>query len=557
MTPEPIESIRAASASEALALARAAFDRRAWREVADRLGQDQTSQPRIEDLERLATAQQMLGEPDDARATWERAHFAALAAGDPVRASRNAFHLVMNLFQRGESAQASGWQARAMRLLDDAGSDCVERGLLRIPEALQALNTGDMRRSLAVFEELGALAERFGDRDAFAMACLGQGQSLIAMGEVDRGIALLDEAMVAVTTDDVSPLNVGIVYCASIEAYQSVFDLGRAQEWTTALGRWCDSQPDAVPFRGRCLVFRSELLLLHGLWQDALAEVGRAHDWLSRPPIEPSIGEAHYQRAELHRLRGSFAEAEEEYAKGATWGRRPDPGFALLRLAQGDRVAALAAIRRALDEADPTTRSRLLGPSVEILIAVGHVDDARAAADELAALAVARPDRRQPPMLRAIANRADGLVRLASGDVRGALAALRRAADLWRSLDAPYELARVRVSIALSLRELGDRDSASIELAAARETFGRLEAAPDLARLETLEATRQVTPGGLSARESEVLANLARGATNRQIAAKLGISERTVDRHVSNIFTKLDVSTRAAATAFAFEHRLL
>ncbi len=538
-----------------LDLAHDAFDRRAWSEVADRLGSaDADDKLEIDDLERLATALQMLGRPDEAYRTWERAHLAALRDGNPIRAVRHAYHIVMNLGQRGEFAQAGGWHARATRLLDETGVDCVERGLLLVPLALRARDQGEVAESMSIFDQVGVVAERFGDRDLLALSCLGRGETLIALGEVDRGIALLDEAMVAVTTGEVSPMNVGIVYCGSIEAYQAVFDLGRAQEWTAALDRWCDSQPDAVPFRGRCLVFRAELLQFHGLWQDAVIEVGRAHDWLSRPPPQPAVGEALYQQAELHRLRGDFAAAESAYREGAKWGRKPDPGLALVRLALGDRRAAGAAIRRALDEADPIARPRLLEPYVEIMLAAGDIPAAEAGVRELAGLAGPAA---KPPLLRAIAARADGLVRLAAGDAMGALVSLRRAWELWQALDAPYEGARVRVAIARARRSLGDADGAAIELAAARDVFDELGAVPDRDHVDEISGTPPPAPGGLSPRELEVLRLVASGRTNREIAADLGISERTIDRHVSNIFTKLDVSSRAAATAFAYEHRLV
>lgn len=538
-----------------LDLARDAFDRRAWGDAADGLAAaDAARTLEIDDLERFAVALHMLGRPDDAVRTWERAHHAALRSGDPIRAARDAFHIVMNFGQRGEFAQAGGWHARTARLLDDGGADCVERGLLLIPAALQALDQGHYAEALAGFEQVAALAERFHDREVLAMSCLGRGQTLIAMGEIERGVTLLDEAMVAVTTGEVSPINVGIVYCGSIEAFQAVFDQGRAQQWTAALNHWCESQPDAVPFRGRCLVFRAEILQFHGLWQEAAVEVDRARDWLSRPPIEPAVGEAYYQQAELHRLRGEDAEAEAAYRDGAKWGRRPEPGLALLRLATGDRPAAVAAIRRALDEADPFARPRLLEPFAEIMLAAGDGASARAAADELLALGAARS---QPPLLQAIAARADGLVRLASGDPKGALVALRRAWDLWRALDAPYESARVRVAIARTCRALGDTETATFELSAARETFTELGALPDRDRVDAISGAAPPIPGGLSARELEVLRLVAAGRTNREIAADLGISGRTVDRHVSNIYTKLEISSRAAATAFAYEHRLV
>jgi DNA-binding CsgD family transcriptional regulator/tetratricopeptide (TPR) repeat protein len=398
------------------------------------------------------------------------------------------------------------------------------------------------------------MARRFDDPELMAMSHLGLGQALVDVGELDRGLMLLDEALVAVTTGEVSPINVGVVYCGSIESFQQVFDLGRAQEWTAALDRWFATQPDAVPFRGRCLVFRAEILQFHGRWNDALAEVGRAHEWLSRPPVEPAVGEACYHRGELHRLRGEFGRAEADYRLASKWGRRPDPGLALLRLAQGDRAAASATIQRALGEADQTQRPRLLEATALIELANDRVDAARVAADELLGRAAMAP---QIPLLDAIASRTDGLVRFAEGDMKGALAVLRRSWDRWRALDAPYEAARVRVAIGQVCRALDDDVAAELELGAAREVFVGLGATPDIATLDALEGIHPPTPGGLSAREVEVLRRLVGGATNRQIAAALGISERTVDRHVSNIYTKLDVSSRAAATSFAYEHGLV
>jgi ATP/maltotriose-dependent transcriptional regulator MalT len=405
-----------------------------------------------------------------------------------------------------------------------------------------------------MFAGAAAVADQFRDPDLAALGRLGRGQSLIAMGETARGVAFLDEAMIAVTAGEVSPINVGIIYCASIEAFQALFDLRRAQEWTAALSHWCESQPDMVPFRGRCLVYRAELMQFHGLWQEADSETQRAREWMARPPIEPAMGEAHYQQAELHRLRGDQAEAEREYREASRWGRRPDPGLALLRLAQGDSEAAAAAIRRALDEADALTRPRLLEPSVEILLARGEVDAARAAAEELLGLA----GRSGATLLHALAAGADGAVRLAADDARGALASLRRAWTLWQELDAPYESARTRVQVGLACRALGDDDTAQLELSEARRVFGDLGAASDLARVDRLLGSAgDSRPGGLSPREIEVLRLVAAGRSNREIAAELVISERTVDRHVSNIFTKLGVSSRSAATAYAYAHKVV
>ena len=288
---------------------------------------------------------------------------------------------------------------------------------------------------------------------------------------------------------------------------------------------------------------------------DAAEEAQRARIWLSRPPPESGVGEALYQLAELDRLRGDFASAESTYREAGASGRRPEPGLALVRLAQGDVDLAGASIRRALAETtDDLVRARLLEPQVEIAIAAGDLDGARDAADQLSGLAAAI----DAPLLHAMAGRADGVVRLVAGDTVGALGILRRASDVWRDLDAPYEGARVRVWLGRACRELGDADGATLEFDTAREVFGRLGAATDLAWLDVESGHRAPDlTDGLSPREIEVLRHVAAGWTNRAIAEALVISERTVDRHVSNIFTKLDLSSRAGATAYAYEHELV
>jgi DNA-binding CsgD family transcriptional regulator len=543
------------SSAEALERGRRAFATQAWAAAYEQLeAADGARSLAVEDLERLATTAHMLGRTDDATRAWERAHQAAMREGDLARAVRHAFHLVMGFGQRGDVAQAGGWFARAQGIVDEMGPDPVERGYLMVPLGLRALDSGDPSAAFGFFEDAAAIAARFDDPDLSTLGRLGRGECLIAMGETARGVAFLDEAMVAVTAGEVSPINAGIVYCAAIEAFQAIFDLRRAQEWTTALSRWCDDQPDLVPFRGRCLVYRAELMQFHGLWQEAVAEAGRAADWLSRPPPEPAIGEAHYQQAELHRLRGEEEAAEQDYRAASQWGRRPDPGLAMLRLAQGDTETAAASIRRAIEEADEFSRPRLLEPYVEIMLAGRDVVAARAAADELVALAV-RCDATLP---RAIASRAAGTVQLAEGDARGALTTLRGAWELWLDLEAPYESARVRVQVGLACRAVGDADTAELELTAARAVFADLGAVRDVARVDDLIARVGAVRGsGLSRRELEVLRLVADGRTNREIATELGISERTVDRHVSNVFSKLDVSTRSAATAYAYEHRLV
>jgi DNA-binding NarL/FixJ family response regulator len=544
--------------SEDIENAREAYRQQHWSEAFARLSDPKVSASLgFEDLRRLAIAAHMLGRPQERQAAGERAYHAALDEGDLVAAATAAFWVGFGHLEYGEVAQAGGWLARSGGLLEQIGEPTVVHGYLLLPIGLRSLGEGAIAEAREAFEAMGRIGRQFDDPDLVTFSLLGLGDCLIQSGRKREGIGLLDEAMLAVTSGEVSPEVVGLAYCAAIESYQQAFDLRRAQEWTSVLSGWCEAQPDAVPFRGRCMVYRTELMVLHGQWDAAADEVRRAHDRLAGPPPAPppALGEADYQQAELDRLQGSFAAAAAGYRRAAEHGRQPEPGRALLRLAQGRLASALATIRRALDEtANTLARQRLLGPYVEILIAVGELEDARAAATELGQLAVGADSR----LLDAIATGADGAVRLASGDHAEALVSLRRSWAAWQEVDAAYEAARLRVLIALACRALGDEETAAIELEAAGRVFSDLGAGPDLARVRRAFGEGPGAGGAqLTGREVEVLRLLAAGRTNREIAGELVISERTVDRHVSNLFSKLDVPSRSAATAYAYEHGIV
>jgi DNA-binding CsgD family transcriptional regulator len=539
-----------------LARGREAAGRLAWADAFTALSlADRSTALAGEDLELLATAAYLLGRVEDCLQALRRAQRLHAERGDRRRAARCAFWLAFHLINQGEQAQASGWLARANRLLEHERQECAEAGLLLVPVALGQVVAGDYAAARRTAARAGAIGRRVADGDLVALALCLHGRAMVRDGRVREGVVLLDEAMVAVVAGELSPPVAGVVYCSVIDACQEVLEWRRAREWTAALGAWCDKQPDMVTFTGQCLVHRAEILQLHGEWPRAVEEARRAGERLARGADGYASAAALYQQGEVHRVLGDFPAAEVAYRQASRRGLEPQPGLALLRLAQGRTDAAGAAIRRVVAEtSERFRRARLLPAQVEILLAAGDVPAARDAADELTGIA----ERYDTPALRAMAGHAQGAVLLAEGDARAAVVMLRGAWQLWRELEAPYEAARVRVLVGLGCRALGDEEAAAMELDAARDVFARLGAAPDLARLETLDRRDGAAAGhGLTARELEVLRLVAAGKTNRAIATSLVLAEKTVDRHVTNLYAKLGVSSRAAATAYAYQHRLL
>jgi DNA-binding NarL/FixJ family response regulator len=498
-----------------------------------------------EEQELHAVALALTRRDDHAAAAMERAHNGWLEVGDPRRAARSAWWLGMYLMDLGHRAPALGWFQRGARIVEEAELDCMERSMFLLPRALGMLS-GQPDEALELLREVVRASSRFDDPEQAALARFGMGLALVRIGDTTQGVAAFDEAMAAVLAGDTGPIASGLIYCGVILQCQQIFDLGRAREWTAALTEWCERQQGLLPFQFQCFVHRSEVAQVSGDWATAWREANAACDHLAGQD-DPLIGMAYYQRAELRRLRGEFEEADRDYRRAAEVGHHAEPGHQLLLLASGEVEAADAAIRRARADAHrPVQRARVLAAFVEITLASGDPVSARDAVAELTELA----DTFASEQLSAVAAQCDAAVLLVEDEPAAALRAASRAEELWRRLRAPYETARVRVLRADACDRLGDAATAELERAAAVAMLESLGAAGDLVGLRDRS---QGAPGGLSPREIEVIALVARGLSNRQIAEELVISERTVARHLSNIFTKIGVASRSAATAWAFQ----
>jgi DNA-binding NarL/FixJ family response regulator len=531
--------------------ARDAFDRQAWRRAYEDLSAAAVVSPlEVDDLERLASAAYLAGLSDESRSAWIKAHETCAHVGDVARAVRCAFWLAFDLLNAGDLARGGGWVDRAQRLLDDRKIDCVERGYLRYAAALRAAFSGDVESGYEGFHAAVEIGVLFHDPELAALARIGEGRLLIWLGRVNEGVALLDEGMVAIEANDLSAISIGDAYCTAIEGCTEVLDIGRAHTWTAALTRWVDGQPELMLYRGQCLIHRAELLQLRGDWDAATAQLEEADRRLVGPVGQRARGAAAYLKGDLHRLRGQYHAAETEFQLASELGRDPQPGLALLRLATGKVEAAAASIRRAYhEENDPVSRARLAVGYVEIMLACGDVAAARSAADELGNVAGLL----RLPLPAALHLQVLGAVLLAEDQPEPAVSALRQALARWHELDAAYEAARTRMLIAAACRAMADHDSAELEVAGALSVFDRLHAVRDGA---AARAAQRVPSSGLTAREEEVLAQIAKGLTNRQIAELLFVSEKTVATHVGHILTKLGLPSRAAATAYAYEHGL-
>jgi ATP/maltotriose-dependent transcriptional regulator MalT len=537
-----------------LELARERYEAKAWGAAFEAFVRADERRPlERDDLERLVWSAALAGHDDAFVATLERLHKVCVEEGECVRAARAAFWIGFFLASFGAPARAAGWLGRAEKLLENEAGPCAVRGYLLLPTVYRHLGEGKDADAQSLAHEAARIGEASHDRDLAAFAHNLEARALLHQGHVAAGIALLDEVMVATTSDELSPMVTGIVYCNAIVTCRRIQALDRAREWTAALDRWCKKHEQLVTFTGHCRVHRAEMMELSGAWAEALDEVQRVRAKLIGNADPDAYGEACYRQAELLRLRGDLAGAEEAYRLASENGREPQPGLALLRLAQGDPAAALNALRRILATTSAKWhRASFLPALVEVAIAAGEIDEAKSGARELDELSAHFASE----ILGAIAQHAHGAVSVAEGDHRGAVEPLRRAFAVWHKAGAAFLAARIRLLLSRVYLALGDRDGAELEESAARKVFEQV-GAPLVGRGLERGRVESRSTHGLSPREIEVLRLLAAGKTNKAIARELKVSERTVDRHVSNIFTKIGVPTRAAATAFAYEKKLV
>jgi DNA-binding CsgD family transcriptional regulator len=532
--------------------ARIAYDRRDWLAAYGGLSEVAAGDLTADDFSRLATAAYLVGRRNDCIQALQRVYQLQLDGGDVLASVRAAFWLALVLLTSGETAVGGGWVGRAQRLLADVDGDVVERGYVSIHLMFRHIFGGELDPAQDLAERITDYGRRFADPDLIAMGLNSHGRLLLAGNRVPEGLALLDEAMVGVAAGEVSTIIAGIVYCSMIEACQEIGDFDRAARWTSQLTAWCDDQPGLVPFTGQCAVHRGQIMRAHGAFDEALAEFDLAVLRYRAADAMDAAGLAMAERGDVLRLRGDLAGAAAAYDAAVTFGYEPQPGLALLWLAQGRTAAAVAAVRRLLREVgDPVHRSRLLPAAVEVLLGDRDADSAAGLAAELQEIAASFGC----PSVQARADHASAEVAVATGDPAAALPLLRRERGVWERLGARYDTARCGVLLGRALRALGDDESAVTELTAARRTLAELGARP--AEHEAATLIRPTLPRGLTEREVEVLRLVATGKTNPEIAAMLVLSEKTVGRHLSNIFTKIDVTTRTAAAAFAYEHQLI
>ena len=545
------------SDSHRLAEARQALSRCDWQAAYDivrvepGLEDERAVEHEAERLDLLADAAWWMGRLDECIESREGAYARYDELGESRPAGQCAVWLYEHYCFKARPAIAGAWLRRARQALEH-DQDCPEYGALRLREAEVAHGAGDLGAGEEAAGEVVLLGRRLRTPDLEAEALQTLGRVLIDQGRWAEGLSALDDAMLFAIEGRLRPYSTGKVYCSLISACEALGELGRAAEWSEATTRWAQRHPLAV-FPGLCRVHLASSLRSRGRWDEAEQQARQACAELATLNVA-SAAAGHAEIGEIRRRIGDLTGAEEAFRKAEELSGQPQPGLAVLRLAQGNPDAAVAIISRALDDItwNRLGRAQLLPARAQIAIAADDLPGAIAALEELESIAT---DFASPALIAAAAS-TRGRVQLASGD-RGAVATLRQAADRWHELGAPHEVATARMLQGAALRDEGDLDAAATAFESAGTLFSQLGAKPDLLSLGNFTNCAPDLPAGLTTRECEVLRLVATGKTNKQIAVELFLSEKTVARHLSNIFTKIDVTSRSAATAFAYDHQLM
>lgn len=535
-----------------LEAARDAYQQRAWGDATELfLRADDEVGLEIDDLESLVWAAGISAQDREMLAALERVYAHHSAKEDHEECARSAFWSGLRYMLIGEVGLGSGWLQRAAKHAEQTAPDCVQRGYLLLPQIHMQRGKGEYEAAIEIADTAITIGEKGSEPDLIALAGSMKGGLLFRLGRIDEGYVPIDEAMLLANGERLSPLVSGVVYCEIVASCCRVLEMERAREWTAILNDWCRRNPQAKAFNGVCQVHRAEVLQLEGHWSEALAETERAGQGLKGTTEQTALANAAYRRGEILRLRGEFEESESQYRLAGEIAIDPQPGLALLRLAQGQHKEAATMIRRALNTAgDLPRKTTLLPAGIEIFIACGDLRIAESLCNEMKEIA----DRFGTEILARVADQGCGALALARCEFADAVAALNRARHYWSAFGAPYLVARLRADVAQGYFGLGDVESAEMELAAAEKLFRQLGAEPDLAHIRTIRTGNQAAGGDiLTAREREVLSLMADGGSNRKIAGQLGLSPKTVNRHVENIFNKLGVSSRAAAVAKALK----
>jgi len=552
----PLVQLPAGASNRALQAAQAHWKLRGWNTAYSLFkALDDAGDLNSDDLERYGISAYLTDREDEFLMIFERGFERCSEDYQMRNAIRFAFWLGLTHMFRGEFGKGGGWFARAGGILQDIGSDCVESGYLMLPSIEQDIDADNLAAATKAAIEAAEIGTRFCDNDLVVMARHLQGRVELKAGNLEAGFAIFDDVMLSVTGGSLSPIVTGLVYCSVIDACHEILDFGRTKEWTEALSDWCDEQPELVAFTGQCMIHVAEFRQIDGSWKKSEAQARLACQTLEGSAYSGRAGTAYYRLGEIHRLQGDFAQAENDYRAASKFGFDPQPGRALMHLHQGRHKLASSGIGRALATTQvPQNRIGLLQAQTEIMVATGEFELAREAVNELAL----HSKTYRTDAVRAVAAQAKGLFDLSAGNPSAAYFELRKAADVWQQLGASYNNARVQVLLGRTCQALGDMGGAELELTAALDVFIALGATADQAVARNALSPKLATgTDQLTTRQIEILRYIARGDTNRKIADELGLSERTIDRHVSNILMRLDVPTRSAATAYAYTQKLL